>query len=56
MLDLTGRSQEGGQRREPGDLVRKGQALLVLDTNDLELQLEQAEAEVRAATTTSIQR
>ena len=38
-----------------GDIVRKGQALLVLDTNDLELQLEQAEAEVRAATTTSIQ-
>ena len=38
-----------------GDIVHKGQALLVLDTNDLELQLQQAEAEVRAATTTSIQ-
>ncbi len=38
-----------------GDVVHKGEALLVLDTNDLELQLQQAEAEVRAATTTSIQ-
>jgi RND family efflux transporter MFP subunit len=34
-----------------GDLVRKGQPLLLLDTNDLKLQLEQAEAEMRAATT-----
>jgi RND family efflux transporter MFP subunit len=33
-----------------GDLVRKGQALLVLDTTDFKLQLEQAEAEVKAAT------
>jgi RND family efflux transporter MFP subunit len=32
-----------------GDKVVKGQPLLVLDTNDLKLQLEQAEAEVRAA-------
>jgi hypothetical protein len=31
-------------------LVRKGQPFLVLDTIDLLLQLEQAEAEVRAAT------
>ncbi len=38
-----------------GDVVRKGQALLVLETNDLELQLQQAEAELRAATTTSAQ-
>ncbi|ABE38792.1 secretion protein HlyD [Rhodopseudomonas palustris BisB5] len=38
-----------------GDLVRKGQALLVLDTNDLELQREQAQAEVRAATTSLAQ-
>jgi RND family efflux transporter MFP subunit len=38
-----------------GDVVRKGQALLVLDTNDLQLQLEQAQAEVRAATTTLAQ-
>jgi RND family efflux transporter MFP subunit len=34
-----------------GDLVRRGQALLALDTTDFKLQLEQAEAEVRAATT-----
>jgi RND family efflux transporter MFP subunit len=33
-----------------GDLVHKGQALLVLDTTDFKLQLEQAEAEVKAAT------
>jgi len=38
-----------------GDRVSKGQALLALDTNDLELQLEQAEAEVRAATTSLTQ-
>jgi multidrug efflux pump subunit AcrA (membrane-fusion protein) len=38
-----------------GDRVHNGQALLVLDTNDLELQLEQAEAEVRAATTSLTQ-
>ncbi len=38
-----------------GDLVRKGQALLVLDTTDFELQLEQAKAEVRAATQTVAQ-
>jgi RND family efflux transporter MFP subunit len=38
-----------------GDVVRKGQALLVLDTNDLQLQLEQAQADVRAATTTLAQ-
>jgi RND family efflux transporter MFP subunit len=38
-----------------GDRVRKGQPLLLLDTNDLELQLEQAEAEVRAANTSLIQ-
>jgi RND family efflux transporter MFP subunit len=37
---------------QAGDRVRKGQPLLLLDTKDLELQLEQAEAEVRAATTT----
>ena len=35
-----------------GDRVRKGQALLKLDTTDFKLQLEQAEAEVRAATQT----
>jgi RND family efflux transporter MFP subunit len=38
-----------------GDIVRKGQALLVLDTNDLQLQLEQAQADVRAAATTLAQ-
>ena len=38
-----------------GDRVRKGQPLLPLDTNDLELQFEQAEAEVRAATTSLTQ-
>ncbi len=38
-----------------GDVVHKGQALLVLDTNDLQLQLEQAQADVRAATTTLAQ-
>ena len=38
-----------------GDRVRKGQPLLQLDTNDLELQLQQAEAEVRAATTSLTQ-
>jgi RND family efflux transporter MFP subunit len=38
-----------------GDRVRKGQPLLLLDTNDLELQLEQAEAEVRAAKTNLVQ-
>lgn len=38
-----------------GDIVHKGQALLVLDTNDLQLQLEQAQADVRAATTTLAQ-
>jgi RND family efflux transporter MFP subunit len=38
-----------------GDRVHNGQALLTLDTNDLELQLEQAEAEVRAATTSLTQ-
>lgn len=38
-----------------GDRVLKGQPLLLLDTNDLGLQLEQAEAEVRAATTSLIQ-
>jgi RND family efflux transporter MFP subunit len=38
-----------------GDLVRKGQPLLVLDKTDFELQLEQAEAEVRAATTSLAQ-
>jgi RND family efflux transporter MFP subunit len=38
-----------------GDLVHKGQALLVLDTADLQLQVEQAEAEVRAATTSLTQ-
>jgi RND family efflux transporter MFP subunit len=32
-----------------GDKVRKGQPLLTLDTNDLELQVQQADAEVRAA-------
>jgi RND family efflux transporter MFP subunit len=34
-----------------GDQVRKGQPLLLLDTKDLELQLQQAEADMRAATT-----
>ena len=38
-----------------GDVVRKGQPLLLLDTNDLKLQLEQAEAEMRAATTSLAQ-
>jgi RND family efflux transporter MFP subunit len=38
-----------------GDLVRKGQALLTLDTNDLKLQHEQAQAEVKAATTNLMQ-
>nr|WP_284701086.1 efflux RND transporter periplasmic adaptor subunit [Rhodoplanes tepidamans] len=38
-----------------GDRVSKGQPLLVLDTNDLELQLQQAEAEVRAAKTNLVQ-
>jgi RND family efflux transporter MFP subunit len=38
-----------------GDRIRKGQPLLRLDTNDLELQLEQAEAEVRAAKTSLMQ-
>ncbi|RAI40979.1 efflux transporter periplasmic adaptor subunit [Rhodoplanes elegans] len=38
-----------------GDRVAKGQPLLVLDTNDLELQLQQAEAEVRAARTNLVQ-
>jgi len=38
-----------------GDLVRKGEALLLLDTTDFKLQLEQAEAEVRAATQTVAQ-
>ena len=38
-----------------GDLVRKGQPLLVLDTVDFQLQLEQGEAEVRAATTSLAQ-
>jgi RND family efflux transporter MFP subunit len=38
-----------------GDRVRKGQPLLLLDTNDLGLQLEQAEAEVRAAKTSLVQ-
>ena len=38
-----------------GDVVHKGQALLVLDTTDLQLQLEQAQADVRAATTTLAQ-
>jgi RND family efflux transporter MFP subunit len=38
-----------------GDRVRKGQPLLLLDTNDLQLQLEQAQAEVRAATTSLAQ-
>jgi RND family efflux transporter MFP subunit len=32
-----------------GDRVQKGQPLLTLDTNDLELQVQQADAEVRAA-------
>ncbi len=38
-----------------GDVVHKGQALLVLDTTDFQLQLEQAQAEVRAATTSLVQ-
>nr|WP_245430823.1 efflux RND transporter periplasmic adaptor subunit [Rhodoplanes roseus] len=38
-----------------GDRVTKGQPLLLLDTNDLELQLQQSEAEVRAAKTNLIQ-
>jgi RND family efflux transporter MFP subunit len=38
-----------------GDRVHKGQPLLRLDTNDLELQLEQADSEVRAATTSLVQ-
>jgi len=38
-----------------GDQVRKGQPLLLLDTNDLELQLQQAEAEMKAATTSLAQ-
>jgi RND family efflux transporter MFP subunit len=38
-----------------GDLVRKGQPLLVLDPIDLKLQLEAAEAEMRAATTSLAQ-
>ena len=38
-----------------GDVIRKGQPLLLLDTNDLKLQLEQAEAEMRAATTSLAQ-
>lgn len=38
-----------------GDLVRSGQALLTLDTNDLRLQREQAEAEVKAAQSNLIQ-
>ena len=38
-----------------GDRVRRGQPLLRLDTNDLQLQLEQADAEVRTATTSLVQ-
>jgi RND family efflux transporter MFP subunit len=38
-----------------GELVHTGQALLRLDTTDLQLQLEQAEAEMRAATTSLAQ-
>lgn len=38
-----------------GDRVRVGQALLVLDTNDLELQVQQAAAELKAAQTSLIQ-
>lgn len=38
-----------------GDTVRKGQPLLTLDTNDLKLQVEQAEAEVRAAKISLVQ-
>ena len=38
-----------------GDVVRKGQPLLLLDTIDLKLQLEQAVAEMRAATTSLAQ-
>jgi RND family efflux transporter MFP subunit len=38
-----------------GEKVRKGQPLLTLDTNDLELQVQQAAAEVRAAKISVIQ-
>jgi multidrug efflux pump subunit AcrA (membrane-fusion protein) len=38
-----------------GDFVRSGQPLLTLDTNDLRLQREQAEAEVKAAQSNLIQ-
>jgi RND family efflux transporter MFP subunit len=38
-----------------GDTVRKGRPLLTLDTNDLKLQVEQAEAEVRTAKTNVMQ-
>jgi len=38
-----------------GDLVRKGQPLLLLDPIDLKLQLEQSQAEMRAATTSLAQ-
>lgn len=38
-----------------GDVIRKGQPLLVLDPIDLKLQLEAAEAEMRAATTSLAQ-
>lgn len=38
-----------------GDRVHKGQALLLLDTTDFELQREQADAEVHAATTSLAQ-
>jgi RND family efflux transporter MFP subunit len=38
-----------------GERVRKGQPLLTLDTNDLELQVQQADAEVQAAKLSLIQ-
>ncbi|MGP9811584.1 efflux RND transporter periplasmic adaptor subunit [Rhodopseudomonas sp. NSM] len=38
-----------------GDFVHSGQALLTLDTNDLRLQREQAEAEVKAAQSSLVQ-